>query len=208
MYKVFFNDRAVFLTDDFRKNFQHRYGLFYKYRNKGDLEELIEFYAKLTRINSLILFHYDIEELRDVFRSCFAHIDAAGGVVKNEKGEYLFIFRRGRWDLPKGKLDEGESYQQAALREVGEETGLQNLELCKPLLSTYHTYPFKGALALKKTYWFEMAYKGRGKPVPQTTEDIEEVRWFKPDELHIPFQNTYLLVKDLFIYLGQNIGTP
>jgi 8-oxo-dGTP pyrophosphatase MutT (NUDIX family) len=204
MYKVFFNDRAVFLTDDFRKNFQHRYGLFYKFRDKEDLEELIEFYSKLTRINSLIIFHYDIEELREVFRSCFKNIDAAGGLVKNEKGEYLFIFRRGKWDLPKGKLDNGENYQQAAVREVCEETGLSEIQLGKSLISTYHTYPLKGVLALKKTYWFEMMYLGNGTPIPQTTEDIDEVRWFRADDLNIPFENTYSLVKDVFVYMGLN----
>lgn len=202
MYKVFFNDRSVFLTDDFAKNFQHRYGLFFKYTEKEDLEEIIAFYSKLTRIKSLIIFHYDIEELRETFRLCFNNIDAAGGVVRNSKGEYLFIFRRGKWDLPKGKLDEGESYQQAALREVEEETGLSNLILNKTLMSTYHTYPLEDTLVLKKTYWFEMQYTGHGAPVPQTTEDIEEVKWFKPEELFIPFQNTYPLVLDLFVYLG------
>jgi 8-oxo-dGTP pyrophosphatase MutT (NUDIX family) len=202
MYKVFFNDRTAFLTDDFRKNFQHKYGLFYKFRDKEDLEELIDLYSKLTRINSLFIFHYDIEELREVFRSCFINIDAAGGLVKNEKGEYLFIFRRGKWDLPKGKLDAGESFQQAAVREVIEETGLEGIALEKPLISTYHTYPLKGSTVLKKTYWFEMSYTGNGKAAPQTTEDIEEVRWFGQKELFIPFQNTFPLVKDIFVYLG------
>lgn len=202
MYKVFFNDRSVFLTDDFAKNFQHRYGLFFKYTEKEDLEEIIAFYSKLTRIKSLIIFHYDIEELRETFRLCFYNIDAAGGVVRNSKGEYLFIFRRGKWDLPKGKIEEGESYQQAALREVEEETGLSNLKLDKTLMSTYHTYPLEDTLVLKKTYWFEMQYTGHEAPVPQTTEDIEEVKWFKPEELFIPFQNTYPLVLDLFVYLG------
>jgi 8-oxo-dGTP pyrophosphatase MutT (NUDIX family) len=202
MYKVFFNDRTVFLTDDFRKNFQHRYGLFFKYREKEDLEEIIEIYSKLSKITSLIIFHYDIEELRETFRSCFKNIDAAGGIIKNDKGEYLFIFRRGKWDLPKGKLDKGESFQQAALREVEEETGLKDIIIQKPLMSTYHTYSLKNSLALKKTYWFEMIHKGKDVPVPQTSEDIVEIKWVKPSEFFIPFQNTYPLVKDLFLYLG------
>ncbi|MBN1119242.1 MAG: NUDIX domain-containing protein [Bacteroidales bacterium] len=202
MYKVFFNDRAVFLTDDFSKNFQTKYGLFFKYKEKEDLEEIIEIYSKITRINSLIIFHYNIEELQESFLSCFIRIDAAGGLVKNKKGEYLFIYRRGKWDLPKGKVDKNESYQAAAVREVQEETGLRNIELRKPLMSTYHTYPFKKGIALKKTFWFEMEFNGNETPIPQTTEDIEEVRWFKPDELEVPMSNTYGLIKDIFIYLG------
>lgn len=202
MYKVFFNDRAVFLTDNFSRNFQQKYGLFFKYHEKEGLKEILDIYSRLTRIKSLTLFHYDIEELRDTFRTCFKQIDAAGGVVKNTKGEYLFIYRRGKWDLAKGKVDKGESFAQAAVREVSEETGLSGIELQRPLMSTYHTYPLKGKTVLKKTYWFEMEYSGNDLPVPQTEEDIEEVKWFGPEELFIPFQNTYPLVKDLFRYLG------
>lgn len=205
MYKVFFNDRALFLTDDFSKNFQHRYGLFMKYKEKEDLQELIELYNKITRIKSFIIFHYDVEELREIFRSCFISIDAAGGVVKNSKGEYLFIYRRGKWDLPKGKMEKDETYQQTALREVSEETGLTGLTITKPLISTYHTYPYKGQLALKKTLWFEMTHIGDETPIPQIDEDIEEVRWFKEHELFIVFQNTYGLIKDVFMYMGLKV---
>jgi ADP-ribose pyrophosphatase YjhB (NUDIX family) len=202
MYKVFFNDRTLFLTDDFSRNFQEKYGLFFKYKEKEDLQEIVDIYYKLTKINSLIIFHYNIEELQETFRSCFKIIDAAGGVVKNQKGEYLFIYRKGKWDLPKGKLDNSESYQQAALREVKEETGLSKLEINKPMMSTYHTYREKGELILKKTYWFEMLATGNETPIPEVEEDIEEVKWFKATELFLPFQNTYPLVKDLFKYLG------
>lgn len=202
MYKVFFNERALFLTDEFSRNFQERYGLFYKYRNNENLKEIIEFYQKLSKINSLILFHYNIEELQESFKKCFKLIEAAGGIVKNSKGEYLFIFRRGKWDLPKGKLDEGENFAQAAVREVEEETGLKNVSLIYPLMSTYHTYEMNGKPILKKTYWFDMEYYGTAVPIPETEEDIEEVRWFKPEELRIPFKNTFPLVIDLFRYLG------
>lgn len=202
MYKVFFNDRAVYLTDDFSRSFQQKYGLFFKYRENEGLKEILEIYTKLSRIKSLTLFHYDIEELRDNFRTCFHQIDAAGGVVKNKKGEFLFIYRRGKWDLAKGKVDKGETFAQAAVREVTEETGLSKLDIERPLMSTYHTYEYKGDIALKKTYWFEMFYNGDDTPVPQTEEDIEEAKWFKPEELFIPFQNTFPLIEDLFKYLG------
>ncbi len=202
MYKVFFNDRAVFLTDDFSRNFLQKHGLFFKYHEKEGLKEILEIYSKLSQIKSLTLFHFDIEELRNVFRTCFRQIDAAGGVVRNKQGEFLFIFRRKKWDLAKGKVDKGETFAQAAIREVSEETGLNNLKIARPLMSTYHTYPHKGDIVLKKTYWFEMEYNGNDTPIPQTEEDIEEVKWFKPDELFIPFQNTFPLIEDLYTYLG------
>lgn len=202
MYKVFFNDRAVFLTDDFTKSFQHKYGLFYKYREQEGLKEILDIYSQLSIIKSLTVFHYDLDELRDIFRGCFKQIDAAGGVIKNSKGEYLFIYRRGKWDLAKGKVDKGETFAQAAVREVSEETGLTNLEILRPLMSTYHTYPLKKKTVLKKTYWFEMLYEGANTPSPQFEEDIEEVKWFRPSEFFIPFQNTFPLVEDLFRYIG------
>jgi 8-oxo-dGTP pyrophosphatase MutT (NUDIX family) len=207
MYKVFFNDRAVFLTDDFRRNFQERYGLFFKYKEKEDLEEIIQLYSHISKIKSLIIFHFDIEVLQEAFRSCFIPIDAAGGLVTNAKGEYLFIYRRGKWDLPKGKVDKGETFQNAAIREVVEETGLKNIQLEKRLISTHHTYPFKNGTALKKTHWYDMYFKGNETPVPQTSEDIEEIKWFKPEELKVPFSNTYALIKDIFKYKGYNVDT-
>ena len=87
MYKVFFNDRKVFLIDDFINYFQNNDGLFYRYQNHEELLELINFYNRLTKIDTFFIFHYNIEELRDSFRACFKNIDAAGGLVKNKKGE-------------------------------------------------------------------------------------------------------------------------
>jgi 8-oxo-dGTP pyrophosphatase MutT (NUDIX family) len=202
MYKVFFNDRKVFLTDNFAKHFQIRQGLFFKYSNVNDLKELILFYNQLSKINSLYIFHNDIEELRDAFRECFIPIYAAGGLVRNLKDEYLFIHRRGKWDLPKGKLDNGESFSAAALREVEEECGIAGLEIVRPLLSTYHTYPYLDSLALKKTCWFEMMYNGTETPKPQTEEDIEEVRWVKENELKTYLTDSYSTISDVFTYMG------
>ncbi len=202
MYKVFFNDRKVFLTDNFAKHFQIRQGLFFKYSNVADLKELILFYNQLSKINSLYIFHNDIEELQDSFRECFIPIYAAGGLVRNLKDEFLFIYRRGKWDLPKGKVDDGESYAAAALREVEEECGITDLKIVRPLLSTYHTYPYHDGLALKKTFWFEMIYKGTETPKPQTEEDIKEVRWIKENELKNYLPESYSTIVDVFTYLG------
>jgi 8-oxo-dGTP pyrophosphatase MutT (NUDIX family) len=202
MYKVFFNERKVFLTDDFSKHFQVRYGLFYKFRDKEDLFELLDFYRQLSKIDSLYIFHTDIEVLRNVFKECFITINAAGGLVKNHKGEFLLIFRRGKWDLPKGKLDNGESFEKAAVREVKEECGIKKLAITKPLLSTYHTYPFKEGTALKKTAWFEMNCSDKKDPVPQVEEDIEEVRWVPGSKIANYLSNSYPAIIDVFKYTG------
>ena len=191
MYKVFFNDRRLILTDNFTKHFQVNYGLFYKYRNGEDLKELINLYFKLSRIDTLYVFHSDIDELRDAFRECFIPIFAAGGLVRNEQGDFLLIHRRGKWDLPKGKLAENESYEAAALREVEEECGIRKTEIIRPLLSTYHTYAYKDDLALKRTTWFEMLYTGSEAPKPQTSEDIKEVKWVSPEQVESYLEENY-----------------
>ncbi len=202
MYKVFFNDRTIFLTDEFGKNFQVKYGLFYKYRSVEDLKELISFYGKLRRIDSLYIFHHDIDVLRESFRNCFKNIDAAGGLVRNKDGKYLFIFRRGKWDLPKGKVNKNESFQKAAIREVQEECGLKKIEITIPLLNTYHTYILEGNLVLKKTYWFEMRNKGDDSLIPQTEEDITGIKWFGREETQEIIDNTYKSVIDVMRYVS------
>ncbi len=202
MYKVFFNDRKVFLTDNFTKHFQVKYGLFYKYRDMEDLEELIHLYSRLTLIDTLYLFHHDIEELREAFRSCFIEINAAGGLVRNARGEFLMIHRRGKWDLPKGKLDSKEPFETAAVREVEEECGISGVEIVKPLISTYHTYSLEKGIALKKTSWFEMRYSGNEKPVPQSEEDIMEAKWITPDKLNPYLDKSYPAIRDVFMYFG------
>ncbi len=202
MYKVFFNDRKLILTDNFTKHFQVNYGLFYKYRDPEDLRELISLYSKLKKIDTLYLFHHDIDTLREDFRKCFRFIPAAGGLVRNEKGEFLLIHRRGKWDLPKGKLDKKESVEEAALREVSEECGIHNLRIVRPLLSTYHTYEYKGGLALKRTSWFEMILKGKEIPKPQTSEDITEVRFVKTDQLAEYLEVSFPAIRDVFTSFG------
>jgi 8-oxo-dGTP pyrophosphatase MutT (NUDIX family) len=120
-------------------------------------------------------------------------IIAAGGLVSNDKKELLMMFRRGKWDLPKGKLDEGETIEACALREVQEETGIGNLELGNLVGVTYHEY-FERRLnddVLKETYWFAMRANGEIKLNPQKEEDIEKITWANENELKECLKNTY-----------------
>ena len=124
----------------------------------------------------------DVEEAWRDFRKHFRWVEAAGGAVVNG-GRLLCIHRLGRWDLPKGKIDEGESRGEAALREVEEETGLAELALGRELITTYHTYTTrKGRRVLKPTYWFAMQ-SAQEALVPQAEENIEEARWVSSAEL-------------------------
>ncbi|WP_321347211.1 NUDIX domain-containing protein [uncultured Draconibacterium sp.] len=152
-------------------------------------------------IPETVVEHPEVALLFQNFRSAFLQIDAAGGVVKYD-GKLLFIFRNGKWDLPKGKIDKGESNETAALREVEEECGITNHSIVKALPSTYHIYksPYKKTLGqwiFKETFWFEMEYSGTETPVPQQEEGITEVRWFYPNELDVVLENTYENLKAL-----------
>jgi len=197
MYKVFFNDRTVFFGDDFSRAFLKHKGLFYRYNNYIELNELIGLFASLTQINNLYILHDNILMVFEEFKACFKVIEAGGGIVLNEKGEFLVIYRNGTWDLPKGKLEKGEDFQTAALREVEEETGLPGLQMIEPLTSTYHTYPLKGKLILKKTKWFILQYNGSAEPVLQAEEGISDYRWASPGNTGFIRENTYASILDV-----------
>lgn len=179
-----------------------RYGLFYKYRGVEDLKEILSLYWEIKKIDTLFVYHNDLDQLRDKFKSCFLQIDAAGGLVRNKKDQFLIMKRRGKWDLPKGKLDKNETIEAAAVREVTEETGLFGIAIVSPMLSTYHTYYINSRPVLKKTCWFEMLYMGDDEPVPELEEDITEIKWVNKSEIGWIINNTYMAIIDVFRYAG------
>jgi 8-oxo-dGTP pyrophosphatase MutT (NUDIX family) len=200
MYKVFFKDRTVYFGDDFSRAFGKNKGLFYRYNNIQELNELVDVFFALKQINNLYIFHTDMLSLIEEFKSCFRFVEAGGGLVFNSKGEFLVIMRRGVWDLPKGKLEPGEDFETAALREVTEETGLKGLEIGQPIISTYHTYQLADDRILKKTRWFEMSYRGRAKPRLQSGEGITDAVWVTPGQTDFIRKNTFPSILDvLFI---------
>lgn len=197
MYKVFFDDRTVFFGDDFTRAFVKHKGLFYKYNNFIELNELVGLFDSLTQIKNLYVLHENILMVFEEFKACFTVIEAGGGVILNGRGEFLTIFRNGTWDLPKGKLEKGEDFSGAALREVEEETGLSGVELVEPLVSTYHTYHLKEKHILKKTKWFEMQYHGNAEPRLQAKEGISDYRWVKPGNTGFIRENSYASILDV-----------
>ncbi len=118
-------------------------------------------------------------------------IIAAGGIVENENGEILLQFRRGKWDLPKGKLDEGETLEVCAIREVEEETGLQLINLGELIDITTHHYTEKGEEIEKETHWYAMKVYGEQTLVPQLEEDITDLKWVREDQLAPYLANTH-----------------
>lgn len=119
----------------------------------------------------------DVLKAYNDFASLFKVIEAGGGLVKNQEGKVLVIFRRGFWDLPKGKMDPGENIIQTAAREVKEETGIIDVEVKRHLITTYHTYrTAKGKRILKVSKWFKMRTTSK-QLIPQLDEDIERAEW-------------------------------
>ena len=202
--KIYFNDKPLFLCDELDKELND-------YAHHDDAIFIDEFSAPAVnsmihemnqqKIHAGVFLHKDFEQLKKAFWKKFIIVKAAGGLVLNEQKEMLFIFRRGKWDLPKGKLDKGETLEQCAVREVEEETGLKNISLKKFILTTYHTYNENGKHLLKESYWYEMHVDGQQKLIPQIAEDIQEVKWVKKKDIGEPLKNTFPSIKDVVLKL-------
>jgi 8-oxo-dGTP pyrophosphatase MutT (NUDIX family) len=138
------------------------------------------------------------KKLEETFFSFYKIINAAGGVVRNKQGKVLMMFRRGKWDLPKGKLDKGESLKKAAIRETQEETGIGQLKIVKPIKffegkqdCTFHTYRIILRRVIKATYWYEMYSDDPSQLIPQEEEGITEVGWYSKKEIKDHLKNSY-----------------
>ncbi len=157
-----------------------------------------------TSVNELNVYGENIDEIWQEFQKLFRIIEAAGGLVINPEGEMLFIRRLGKWDLPKGKMEKGESREESAVREIEEETGLRDVELVQFINTTYHIYVERnGEKILKCTHWFEMNFNGEDTSKPQIEEGITEVAWknttqIKDEVFPSTFKNIKLIVKEFW----------
>ncbi len=180
MYKIYINETPLYLTTV--KQAQELGPasdkiLILRYAGKKKfLLNIVNQLESTNRFERIVVFHKDLNELWETFCKIYKIIEAAGGVVFNKDEKVLMIHRRNYWDLPKGKIDPGETPEQASVREVEEETGLKQLEREKFLCNTWHTYQQKGKRILKKTYWYIMR-TDQIELIPQTEEDIEIAEW-------------------------------
>lgn len=127
----------------------------------------------------------------------FDIIEAAGGIVENNNEELLFIFRRGKWDLPKGKLEAAETIEVCAQREIEEETGATDLSLQHNLMNTFHVYHLNGRDILKISHWYYFRCKEQQDLTPQLEEDITKIMWFNKNDLSVPLSNTFGTIRNL-----------
>ena len=194
-YKVYINDKVIIFRKKVKTLPVIERHLVCVEPPVHKIKEIISDFKK-KKVKELIIYTEDPKEFFTIFSQDYKVVKAAGGVVRNSKDELLMIFRKGKWDLPKGKKDRGEKPRQTALREVSEETGIIDLSITKKLENTYHTYKEKKQLILKKTFWYEM-YSKQENLTPQTEEEITEARWIKTSELADVLENTFLSVSRL-----------
>jgi len=191
MYKVFFNGRKIILDDKLPDDKTNSQNVIISFRDIGDLRLRLMDWLASDQESNLHIWHSDCEKLMHNFSSCFTLIPASGGLVKNSKAEDLVIFRRGVWDLPKGKAEPGESPEKTALREVKEECHLKKITIKRYLLTTYHIYFLNETPVLKDTKWFEMKYEGKKDPRPQTKEEITRTMWLPFSQLNTISDNAF-----------------
>jgi len=193
MYKVFVKDIPIILSS--KKNIGSQYTSFPL--KEVDFNLLIEkiLSGELHYVN---LYHKNEEKLEKHLRKKLPVVEAAGGLVYNQKKEILFIYRNSKWDLPKGGVEKKETYEAAAIREVEEETGVEGLEIKDFIMKTYHIFKRNDTYKLKITYWYEMYTEFKGELTPQKEEDIKKAKWKNFEKSQKALQDSYENVKLLF----------
>lgn len=201
MYKVFVNDKPLFLTNQVQKETDFKLFLL----ESVDIKKLI---VKIfqNKIQKAFLYHPDEKLIMKTLRAKLPVEKAGGGLVYNKDGDVLFIFRNGKWDLPKGGTEKNETIEETAIREVEEETGVTGLAITEKLQRTYHIFKRNGRYKLKITQWFEMRTKYEGIPQGQADEGIERVEWVNPKDIKFLLENSYENIKLLFETEKSNVS--
>ena len=180
MYKVFFNQKPIILTTDIISLKEDSPFFYVKFTNKKFIVKAL----KSKKVKMLYLYHSKEDKLWYYFLNMFKLIEAAGGLVRNlETNHFLFIYRNKKWDLPKGRINKNEAVKNAAIREVEEETGVENLSIIKPLNTTYHIFKKNRKYRLKKTFWYLMETDYSGDLNPETNEGIEKAIWIDKNSI-------------------------
>jgi len=186
MYKIFVNDKPIILTTKVEKETFFKNYLLKKVKIGNVIRKLNN-----TSLQEVRLIHKKKKKLLKKFLKLLPNVIAGGGKVYNDKGDILFIYRNGKWDLPKGKIEGNETIEQTAIREVSEETGVNGLEITKHLETTYHIFKRNGRYKIKITYWFEMKTQFSGNLWPQENEGITRVEWLNTEQTNKALKNSY-----------------
>ncbi len=190
MYQIFVNQKPIILTtkverEDGFKNYlldTVNIGKIIKDMNSNAVDEV-----RLIGSNK--------DKLMKQFLKLLPNVEAGGGKVYNDKDEVLFIYRNNKWDLPKGRIDGNETFEEGAIREVEEETGVSGLKVTKQLATTYHIFKRNGKHKIKITYWYEMKTSFKGRLIPEEKEGITKVEWLNDTEIPTALENSYANIR-------------
>lgn len=197
MFRIYSGDKCVVISAKEIKS-DPKSSKVISFATDEELHREYKLFARSSKTDILNIVG-DEEKTWRVFRSLFSYMEAAGGLVLNPKGELLMIYRNGHWDLPKGKMEAGESPEQTAVREVEEECGVKNLRIAKSLISTYHIFFQNKNDYIKRTYWFEMICKDSSKPIPQKEEGIREAKWMRKEEVKKVMDKVYPSLQEVVL---------
>jgi len=203
MYKIFINDRPFIISKTDLPDEKYKLCERLVWSDSVIIMDLVRQTEEL-KSKGVIIITNEPEEVFEKFCSNFIRIEASGGIVFNEDGKLLWIKRLGKWDLPKGKIDSGETAEEAAKREVEEECGVKKLASVGFFATSYHTYKIQGHRFLKVNYWYIFNCNDSSKPVPQIEESITEAEWSTLTHSSRKIDETYLSIQDL---LGELLKT-
>lgn len=209
MYKIYINEKPLILAETISVRdswHSEKKTLVVQYLKKSkQILQYIDMLSKSNKIDKVIIHHIDKKLLKNDFLNLTNIVVAGGGLVFNDKKELLVIFRRGSWDLPKGKIEKNEHKRLGALREVMEETGVDNVLIDKKVGKTYHIFNHKGnKRSLKLTYWYAMFTSFDKALTPQAEEDIEKAEWVKPEKFLKEYKPMYKNINDIVVkYLAK-----
>lgn len=198
MHRIYFERRCIIICEPSDQALADPNSVEFHIGERIDIHTLVNMFEASESLNRIYIPTEDTEWMYRRLCAEFKEVDAAGGLVSNRRGDFLMISRNGLWDLPKGHREEGEEVSVTALREVQEETGVDQLELGPLICVTDHCYLRGGIWHLKHTWWYEMLYTNPVDLTPQREEDITKAAWVAKSSLPPFLKNTYPSILEVF----------
>ena len=198
MRKIYFEKRCIIIGSPEDPALSDPNSVEFHIGDRIDVHTLVLMFESSETLARIYIPTRDIERMYKRLCAEFREVNAAGGLVSNRRGDYLLISRNGLWDLPKGHQEAGEDIRTTAIREVQEETGVNNLELGDLICVTDHCYIRGGMWHLKHTWWFSMLYTEPTDLTPQREEDISKAAWVAKSALPPYLKDTYPSILEVF----------
>jgi ADP-ribose pyrophosphatase YjhB (NUDIX family) len=198
MHKIYFEKRCILICGPDDTILSDPNIVLFSLGDSLDIHELVGMVEVSDSLQRVCIPSSDTKGTYEAICAEFLEVNAGGGLVSNRRGDYLLISRNGLWDLPKGHQDPGEDIAVTALREVQEETGIQDIILRDLICITDHCYRRNGIWHLKHTWWYDMLYTDPTDLTPQTEEDIAKAAWVAKSSLPPYLRNTYPSIQEVF----------